>query len=639
MPGKTRRGIDYEDPVQDVISIKDPLTRDVARQLADRNVGGVKVDASVPRESLAYLTSVPTLRRLDLSHRDDLVDEDVAFLEAMPQLTAVSLAWCQKLGDKAVAYLRGHLELEQISLYWTATGDESVATLAGKPALSRVVLGNRLTDAGVARLRDFPALAAAGDLDSFVAISGGRTLTDQALAHIGELKGVAALDVHTSVFGSPHYTARGVAHLKSMPSLEELNFHGQLATDSVLQEIAAIPRLRSLHCQDIVSGDEGFIALGHCVKLENLGARFCSHVTDRGFAAIARLPRLMTLGLGGPRLTDAVMAHLADAPALGDLAPMLFGDDAFVHIARIPNLMKLTNMYNRATTDAATRQLRNHPRLVHYSAFGTQITDESLRILAGVPTLETLEFENCAGLTDDGLRELAKLPRLRKVSAWSCVNVKGTWVDAAPPGVEAKSEPGPPGHAEGYWAETLMDYPDLAIRDARGPAGDAPTSGGLLLQLVDFGARSTFTADGVQLSVDAGMDTRWIGLITPDAFAVPLRIEIIARPITELRLRFGKHNRYFAFDDRGNLQDPAPWFLRTDAQKGRAHHTGEVRLIPPDEWTRVTLEIGDREQRLFVNGELRHSWDGDFAGIRSRVGIGLRRALLTVRAVTVEPLR
>jgi hypothetical protein len=632
-----RRGIDYEDPVQDVIPLEGPLTADSARQLAERGVSGVKVDPSVPRDTLKHLASVQTLRRLDLSHRTDLVDADLAFLEAMPQLTAVSLAWCQKVGDKGVAYLRGHQELEQVSLHWTAAGDEAVAALVAKRALARVVLGNNLTDTGVARLRDFPALATAGDLDSFLAVSGGRALTDQALAYIGELKGLAALDVHTSVFGSPYYTARGAAHLKNLPSLEALNFHGQLATDAVLNEIAAIPRLRSLHCQDIVSGDAGFIALGACASLENLGARFCSHITDRGFAAIAGLPLLATLGLGGPKLTDAAMAHLAGAPALGDLAPILFGDDAFVHIARIPNLKKLTNMYNRATTDTATRHLRNHPQLVHYSAFGTQITDESLRILAGFQKLETLEFENCAGITDTGLRELKNLNQLRRVSAWSCVNVKGTWLDAMPPSVEAKSDLGPPGQAEGYVAETLMDYPDLPVHDGRRPAGE-PAIPGFLSELVDFGVRSTFIADGVQLSVEPGMDTRWVGLITREPFAVPLRIEIVARPISELRVRFGRHNRYFSFDDRGNVKDPAPWFLRTGAQGGRAHHPDQATQIPPDKWARVTLEIAEREQRLFVDGQLRHTWEADFAGMRSRVGIGLLRSSLTVRDVKVEAL-
>jgi hypothetical protein len=183
-----RRGLDYEDPVQDVIPLEGPLTSDSARQLAERGVSGVKVDPSVPRDTLKHLASVPTLRRLDLSHRTDLVDADLAFLEAMPQLTAVSLAWCQKIGDNGVAYLRGHQELEQVSLHWTAAGDEAVAALVAKRALARVVLGNNLTDTGVARLRDFPALATAGDLDSFLAVSGGRVLTDQALAYIGELK-------------------------------------------------------------------------------------------------------------------------------------------------------------------------------------------------------------------------------------------------------------------------------------------------------------------------------------------------------------------------------------------------------------------------------------------------------------------
>jgi hypothetical protein len=50
MSGQLRRGIDYEDPVQDVIPVEGPLTLDVARQLAERGVSGVKVDASVPRE-------------------------------------------------------------------------------------------------------------------------------------------------------------------------------------------------------------------------------------------------------------------------------------------------------------------------------------------------------------------------------------------------------------------------------------------------------------------------------------------------------------------------------------------------------------------------------------------------------------
>src|SRR4030095_5033662 len=160
-------------------------------------------------------------------------------------------------------------------------------------------------------------------------------------------------------------------------------------------------------------------------------------------------------------------------------------------------------MYNRATTDAATRHLRDHPRLVHYSAFGTQITDESLRVLATLPSLESLEFENCAGITDEGLRAVIHAPRLRRLSVWSCMSVTGTWTGAARPGIAVKSEPGPPGHSAGYRMETLLDYPDLAIpRDAQIPGGDAPSAS--LSALVCFGGGATFVDEGLRLSLEPG---------------------------------------------------------------------------------------------------------------------------------------
>ena len=71
--------------------------------------------------------------------------------------------------------------------------------------------------------------------------------------------------------------------------------------------------------------------------------------------------------------------------------------------------------------------------------------------------------------------------------------------------------------------------------------------------------------DALQLSVDPGVDTRWIGMLTRDAFAIPFRLEIVIKPINELRLVFGAHNCVLAFDEQGHVQDPAPWFMRTDS--------------------------------------------------------------------------
>ncbi len=359
----------------------------------------------------------------------------------MPQLTAVAFA------------------------RWGRVGDGAVAVLAGKPGLSRVVLGPGLTDAGVEKLRDFPALAALVDADSLLSISSARTLTDRALAAIGTLQGVVGLDVHLSVFGSPLYTTAGVAHLRKMGALESINYHGQLVTDAVLREIAAIPRLRWLHAQDVASGDDGFIALGQCTTLETAALRFCHGVTDRGVAAIAQLPRLERLDVGGRRLTDDAFAPLAGARALKDLSPSLSRDGAFVHIARIPHLERLVNMYNRSTTDVATRHLARHPALARYSAFGTQITDASLLVLADLPSLEAVELDNLFGITDTGLRALAGAPKLRRLSVDTCVRVNGDWLKSAPPRLGATFTRGNREYAEFYRAETMMDHPELPMPD------------------------------------------------------------------------------------------------------------------------------------------------------------------------------
>jgi hypothetical protein len=360
-------------------------------------------------------------------------------------------------------------------------------------------------------------------------------------------------------------------------------------------------------------------------------------MTDRGFAAIARLPRLRRLGLGGPRISDASMAHLADAPALVDLGPIMFGDAAFEHIARIPRLERLTNMYNRSVGDASTRYLRAHPTLVDYGAFGTQITDDSLRILSGFPRLETVEFTNCDFITDDGLRALAALPQLRRVADGSCPRVTGAWLTSMPARVEARHDGSHVNYVEGYRAETLIDYPELPVpSDAATPIGTPPDNSGVLSRMLCFGLRAAYVDEGLQLIVPPAEDPRWVGLVTHDAFGVPLRVELVVKPVSELRLAFAAHNRFIALDDHGCVIDRTPWFMKSAAQRGETM-SGDAPPVGGD-WTRVTFEFGNDERRLYVNGTLRHIWREDYAGVRSRIGIGVQRSQITIRELNVEPI-
>jgi hypothetical protein len=71
-------------------------------------------------------------------------------------------------------------------------------------------------------------------------------------------------------------------------------------------------------------------------------------------------------------------------------------------------------MYCRDTTDEATAHITALP-LTYYYAGLTQISDRSLSLLAGMPTLEQVELYECRHVTDAGLAHLAGLPRLREV--------------------------------------------------------------------------------------------------------------------------------------------------------------------------------------------------------------------------------
>ena len=129
---------------------------------------------------------------------------------------------------------------------------------------------------------------------------------------------------------------------------------------------------------------------------------------------------------------------------------------------------------------------------------------------------------------------------------------------------------------------------------------------------------------------------RWVGVVTRDAFAVPLRIDLVVQPVSELRIAFAAHNRFIALDEHGRVVDRTPWFMKTATQQGEAI-AGDTPSLGTD-WVRLTLEFGDQERRLLVNGELRHVWREDSAGVRGRIGIGVQRSEITIRTLSVEPI-
>jgi len=127
------------------------------------------------------------------------------------------------------------------------------------------------------------------------------------------------------------------------------------------------------------------------------------------------MPALRGLGVSCAKVDDEALSTLPAFPALRELTPIDVRDEGFRHIGRCEQLERLTCMYCRETTDAATEHIAGL-RLKYYYAGLTLITDRSLEILGRMSSLEQVDLYECQGVSDAGLVFLASLPRLREVN-------------------------------------------------------------------------------------------------------------------------------------------------------------------------------------------------------------------------------
>ena len=376
-------------------------------------------------EGLKRLARMPQLEELDLSEYPGgrITDRGLEALRHLTMLRRFQMCWQRGVSDAGVANLAFCDYLESVNLMGTPTGDGAVRTLAGKPKLRRFKTGRLVTDAGLPLLHQFPMFKTwqGGEIKyglmSFDAEPTDLLLdgpfTDKGLTSVAGLEGLFGLSFfwHTSAL-----TADGLEPLAYLPNLGFLGCQGELCNDEAMRHIAAIPRLRMLMGQGSVASDDGFAALSRSKTIEYIWGRECPNFGGRGFTALAAMPALRGLAVSCKNVDDAALSALPSFPALRGLMPMDVPDDGFRHVGRCERLEDLWLMYCRDTGDAATERIAGLMGLKTYYAGKTRITDRSLEILGRMPSLEKIEFWECAGVTNAGLALLAGLPRLREIT-------------------------------------------------------------------------------------------------------------------------------------------------------------------------------------------------------------------------------
>ncbi|HSC28044.1 MAG TPA: ankyrin repeat domain-containing protein [Vicinamibacterales bacterium] len=403
------------------------------RKIAGLNAGGQMTDTIIER--VAELDHITTL---ELSGSKGLTDAGVQYLTRMPDLRRLELAGTA-MTDSGTGALSRLDRLERVHLGGTRTGDGAIRALSGKPYLRMFAPGAEFTEAGLALLHGYPVFKtwqgqavryALMDFEAepnYLMLQRGTPLARNALANLAGLDGLFALNLD-------HPSARP-ADLAPLMDLPNLGWLGHPATDPAMRQIGALPRLRFLMAQDTEAGDDGFVALSRSATLEYIWGRRCYNLTGRGFAALSTMPALRGLSVSCRNVDAAALAALPRFPALRELMPMDVQDEGFRHVGRCERLEALWCMYCRETTDAATEHICGLTRLKTYYAGRTKITDRSLQILAGMPSLEKLEFWSCAGITNTGAAHLAALPQLREVTFGDCRRITPDAAALFPPHV------------------------------------------------------------------------------------------------------------------------------------------------------------------------------------------------------------
>src|SRR5262245_7224971 len=420
-------------------------------QITGLNAGGQMTDAAMER-----LSQIDHVTHLNLGGSMRLTDEGLKRLANMPQLQVLEVGgwktpitdlglealrhltnlkrfqscWTQGITDAGVANLAYCDRLESVDLLGTQTGDGAINGLTGKRGLRRFKTGRLVTDAGFPLLRQFPVFKTwqGGDISYSLMSADAEPnhllvdgpFTNNGLASIAGLDGLFALSFfwHVSAL-----TADGLKPLADLPNLGFLGCQDELCNDEAMRHIAAIPRTRMLAGQGAGESDDGFVSLSRSQTIEYIWGRECPNFGGRGFTALAAMPALRGLAVSCKNVDDAALSVLPRFPALRGLMPMDVADDGFRHVGRCGQLEDLWCMYCRDTGDAATEQIAGLSRLKTYYAGATRITDRSLEILGRMPSLESIEFYECAGITNEGVALLAGLPRLREISVGGSPNI------------------------------------------------------------------------------------------------------------------------------------------------------------------------------------------------------------------------
>jgi len=180
-------------------------------------------------------------------------------------------------------------------------------------------------------------------------------------------------------------------------------------TEAHVPSLLALGRLRELRAKEAKIKEPGWADLGAHPALETVQAR---GIGDEGFIGLMRAPRLASVEILAPRVTDAGLEAVRPAAArlrelrLGGVLTTKITDEGAPAICAARRLEKLDLSESRIT-DRAVEQLSGLEHLTELDLGGTPITDASVPSLCKLTKLTRLRITGTR-ITPVGIGELSR---------------------------------------------------------------------------------------------------------------------------------------------------------------------------------------------------------------------------------------
>jgi hypothetical protein len=286
------------------------------------------------------------------------VTEQLQYITHLTGLRELILGWTQDDVLLGVPSLGSLSQLRGFHVTYTRVTDRSIEPLVRRFKNLRYLYlsGTEISD---------QTLRAAAKLENLTDLRAAKTnITDDGLRGVAELSGLTEIDLSET-----RITDAGLNHLRALPLLQRLSLRGTRISDKGFTFLSQLTELRVL---DLAGTDVTGSAIANAPLTELVSlSLYDTALTESALEAIGRLPRLRSLSLSRAELTRGATRHLRGMPELRRLAIPDTGITPAELLELLESLPELTELWVDGTLaqsvirDVKERLRKAPPGAVH----------------------------------------------------------------------------------------------------------------------------------------------------------------------------------------------------------------------------------------------------------------------------------